>query len=120
MIELILITSFLYFLHLLVPILVKSRMDEAMFERARRSLENLKESLPVFFVLAILSIFLDIEANIDIAFYWIIFRLIFAVLYISGFRRQPANEKGYEAQPLRSLVWMFSIVCLFTMGVNLI
>jgi len=41
-------------------------------------------------------------------------------LYISGFRRQPANEKGYEAQPLRSLAWMLSIVCLFMMGANLI
>ncbi|MDC0484986.1 MAG: MAPEG family protein [SAR86 cluster bacterium] len=120
MIELILITSFLYFLHLLVPIQAKSRMGEAMFERTRRSLENLKESLPVFFALAILSIFLDIEANVEFASYWLSLRFIFAALYISGFRRQPANEKGYEAQPLRSLAWMLSIVCLFMMGANLI
>ena len=91
-----------------------------MFERTRRSLENLKESLPVFFTLAILSISIDHQANLELASIWLSLRVIFAALYISGFIKQPANERGFEAQPLRSLVWMLSVVCLFMMGANLL
>ena len=50
----------------------------------------------------------------------LILRVIFAAIYISGFNLKPANASGQRAQPLRSLVWTLSIVCLFMMGANLI
>jgi hypothetical protein len=55
MIEIILYTLLLYFLQLLLPVILKQRMTEEMFQRSRRATENLKESLPAFLALAILS-----------------------------------------------------------------
>ena len=111
-------------------------MPEGMFERSRRATENLKESLPIFLALAILSLsdidataanislsLSDIDAtaaNISIALSWLSLRVIFAAIYISGFNLKPANASGQRAQPLRSLVWTLSIVCLFMMGAYLI
>jgi uncharacterized MAPEG superfamily protein len=122
MIEIILYTLLLYFLQLFLPIIFKSKMPEGMFERSRRATENLKESLPIFLALAILSLS-DIDAtaaNISIALSWLSLRVIFAAIYISGFNLKPANASGQRAQPLRSLVWTLSIVCLFMMGAYLI
>jgi uncharacterized MAPEG superfamily protein len=120
MIEIILYTLFLYFLQLFLPVMLKSKMTEKMFQRSRRATENLKESLPAFLALAILSIGLDVQANIMIASYWLFLRVIFAVIYISGFNLKPANASGHQAQPLRSLVWTLSVVALFMMGTNFI
>ena len=36
-----------------------------------------------------------------------------------GIGTKPANEKGYEAQPLRSIVWIISIGYLVKMAINL-
>ena len=97
-------------------------MPEGMFERSRRATENLKESLPIFLALAILSLS-DIDAtaaNISIALSWLSLRVIFAAIYISGFNLKPTNASGQRAQPLRSLVWTLSVVSLFMMGANLI
>jgi uncharacterized MAPEG superfamily protein len=52
------------------------------------------------------------------AFFWLLLRVIFAVIYISGFNLKPANEFGHQAQPLRSFVWALSIVVLFDMAFN--
>ena len=120
MIEIILYTLLLYFLQLFLPVTLKRKMTEEMFLRSRRTTENLKESLPAFLVLAILSITLDVQANTVAASFWLLFRVIFAVIYISGFNLKPANESGHQAQPLRSLVWTFSVVALFIMGTNFI
>jgi uncharacterized MAPEG superfamily protein len=120
MIEIILYTLLLYFLQLLLPVILKQRMTEEMFQRSRRATENLKESLPAFLALAILSISLNIETNAVAASWWLFLRVIFAVIYISGFNLKPANESGNQAQPLRSLVWAGSIVVLFDMAINFI
>ena len=103
-----------------LPVTLKRRMTKEMCQRSRRATENLKESLPAFLVLAILSITLDVQANTVAASFWLLFRVIFAVIYISGFNLKPANESGHQAQPLRSLVWTLSVVALFIMGTNFI
>ena len=120
MIKIILFTLFLYFLQLLLPVTLKSKMTEEMIQRSRRATENLKESLPAFLALAILSISLGVQANVETAFYWLILRVIFAAIYISGFNLKPKNASGRQAQPLRSFVWALSIVALFNMGFNFI
>jgi len=119
MTDIILYTALLCLIHIMLPSLVKSKFGEDAAERARKAAHNFAESLPVFFVFAILSIHSNVEANAMVALVWLCFRLIFVVLYVSGLGIKPANEKGYEAQPTRSLIWMGSIVCLVTMGINL-
>ncbi len=119
MIDIILYTSLLALVHIMLPNLVKSRFGEATSERARKAAHNFAESLPVFFVLAILSIYLEVDANVMIGLIWLILRLVYVLLYVSGIGTKPANESGYEAQTVRSLVWVVSIVCLVTMGINL-
>jgi len=120
MIEIILYTLLLYFLQLFLPVTLKRKMTEEMFLRSRRATENLKESLPAFLALAILSISLDVQANVVAASFWLILRVIFAAIYISGFNLKPKNASGRQAQPLRSFVWALSIVALFNMGFNFI
>lgn len=120
MIEIILLTLLLYFFQLFLPLMLKSKMQEDMFERSRRATVNLKESLPIFLALAILSIMVDPQANIIMASSWLSLRVIFAAIYISGFNLKPANAAGQQTQPFRSLVWTLSVVALFMMGANLI
>ena len=120
MIEIILYTLLLYFLQLFLPVTLKRRITEEMFQRSRRATENLKESLPAFLALAILSIILDVQGNVGTAFFWLLLRVIFAAVYISGFNLKAANESGHQAQPLRSFVWALSIVALFDMAINFI
>ena len=120
MIEIILYTLLLYFLQLLLPVTLKRRITEEMFQRSRRATENLKESLPAFLALAILSIILDVQGNVVTAFFWLLLRVIFSAVYISGFNLKAANESGHQAQPLRSFVWALSIVALFNMAINFI
>ena len=110
----------LYFLQLFLPVTLKSKMTPEMFQRSRRATENLKESLPAFLALAILSISLDVQTNDASAYGWLFLRVIFAVIYISGFNLKPANAAGHRSQPLRSFVWALSIVALFNMGFNFI
>tara|TARA_B100001769_G_scaffold251876_1_gene225791 strand:- start:261 stop:623 length:363 start_codon:yes stop_codon:yes gene_type:complete len=120
MIEIILYTLLLYFMQLFLPVTLKRRMTKEMFQRSRRATENLKESLPAFLALAILSIIFDVQANDVSAFFWLLLRVIFAAIYISGFNLKPVNESGHQAQPLRSFVWALSIVALFDMAINFI
>ena len=120
MIEIILYTLLLYFLQLFLPVTLKRKISTEMFQRSRRATENLKESLPAFLALAILSIFLDVQTNTVAASYWLLLRVIFAAIYISGFNLKPPNDSGHQAQPLRSFVWALSIVALFDMAFNFI
>ena len=120
MTQIILFTTLLYLVQIMLPNLVKSRFGETVSESARRAAHNLRESMSVFFVLAVLSIQLDVEANTMIALTWLVLRIVFVLIYVTGFNAKPANEVGKIAQPVRSLVWVISIVCLYSMGVNLI
>ena len=120
MVNIILFTSLLYFVQLILPMSLAKRAGEAPAESARRSLHNLRESLPVFFTFALLSIYLNVEANTLLALIWLVLRIVFVLIYATGFNTKPANQDGYVAQPLRSLAWFGSIICLIMMGINLI
>ena len=119
MIQIILFTTLLYLVQIMLPNLVKSRFGENVSESASRAVNNLRESMSVFFVLAVLSIQLNVEANTMIALIWLVLRIVFVLIYVSGFNAKPANEAGKVVQPIRSLVWVISIVCLYSMGINL-
>ena len=107
MIEIILYTLLLYFLQLFLPVTLKSKMTPEMFQRSRRATENLKESLPIFFACAVLSIVIGVDSFVY-ALSWIIFRIAYVFCYV------------YKLNPYRSIVWMGSIVCLVLMAINLI
>ena len=120
MINIILFTSLLYFIQLILPMSLARRAGEVPAEGARRAAHNLRESLPVFFAFALLSIYFEVQSNTLLALIWLVLRIVFVLIYASGFNTKPANEAGYVAQPLRSLVWFCSIICLIIMGINLI
>ena len=119
MINLIALTALVYFVQLLLPLFLKEGSGER--ERASKALNNLAESLPVFFTLAILSIVLGIEENTALAMYWLISRIVFAVLYTTGIgRKAPVEPSGYEPQVIRSLMWFISVIILIWMTIKLI
>jgi len=113
-------TALLYLIQTLLPMIATKRISESAGERAGKAVHNLRESLPVFFVFAVLSVYFDVESNIMIALVWLILRVAFVAVYVSGINTKPAQESGYEPQPLRSFLWLCSIICLIIMGVNLI
>ena len=119
MINLIALTALVYLVQLLLPLFLKEGSGKR--ERASKALNNLAESLPVFFTLAILSIVLGIEENTALAMYWLISRIVFAVLYTTGIGKKPAKEgTTYEPQAIRSLMWFISIILLIWMTIRLI
>ena len=119
MINIIACTALLYLLQLLLPIFLKAGSGQA--ERASKAVNNLGESLPVFFTLAVLSVVLGVDENISIALSWLIARLLFVAIYISGIGRQEKQvDSGYEPQIIRSLMWFVSIGLLIWMTINLI
>jgi uncharacterized MAPEG superfamily protein len=119
MINIIASTALVYLIQLLLPLFLKE--DSGEKERASKALNNLGESLPVFFAVAILSVILGIEENTSLALYWLISRVLFAVLYTTGIGKKPAKEgTTYEPQVIRSLMWFISIILLIWMTINLI
>ncbi len=75
--------------------------------RIHAATENLKESLPVFFACAVLSIVTGVDSS-GYGLTWIILRIAYVVCYV------------YKLNPYRGIVWMGSIFCLVLMGINLI
>jgi len=117
MINIIASTALVYLIQLLLPLFLKE--DSGEKERASKALKNLGESLPVFFAVAILSVILGIEENTSLALYWLISRVLFAVLYTTGIGKKPEGTT-YEPQAIRSLMWFISIILLIWMTVKLI
>ena len=118
MINVIAATALVYLIQLLLPLFLKEGSER---DRASKALNNLGESLPVFFAVAILSVVLGIEENTSLALYWLISRVLFAVLYATGIGKKPAKEgTTYEPQVIRSLMWFISIILLIWMTINLI
>lgn len=120
MITLILLALLLTFIQLMTPailniknleFLISNRdgsVDEApIIGRARRAGSNLLESLPVFLALAILSIVLDVE-NYNLAMFWLGSRVLYYFTYLFGILY------------LRTILWVISIYCLFSMALALI
>ena len=70
---------------------------------------NLSQSLPVFFVFAILSVIQDVD-NLMVAKIWFGLR----VAYLVG-----AVLNLYKFKLIRPLIWLPSIIALVCMGCNL-
>ena len=78
-------------------------------KRVIRASENLKESLPIFLTLAILSIIME-KDNTLLASYWLILRIGHFITY----------SFGIMFLYIRSVIWIGSIVCLILMSITLI
>ena len=123
MLYIVLATMLMYLIHLMLPTLLtfKNNPDfsnvRQLIEkdtnkpnyvvRIHAATENLKESLPVFFACAVLSIVTGVDSS-GYGLTWIILRIAYVVCYV------------YKLNPYRSIVWMGSIFCLVLMGINLI
>ena len=123
MLYIVLATMLMYLIHLMLPTLLtfKNNPDfsnvRQLIERdtnipnyvvrIHAATENLKESLPVFFACAVLSIVTGVDSS-GYGLTWIILRIAYVVCYV------------YKLNPYRSIVWLGSIFCLVLMGINLI
>ena len=75
--------------------------------RAKRAAANLKESLPAFLALGVLSLVLQVD-NAALMTYWLVLRAAFAVTYIAGLIY------------IRTLFWLGSLACLVMMALALL
>jgi uncharacterized MAPEG superfamily protein len=119
MISVIILAALLYLLQIILPMVLVGRGLHDYAERAQKSVHNYRESLPVFFAFAIISSYSALESNMLPACLWLALRVVFTFIYTSGINLQASNEAGYEAQPIRSIIWLSSVICLIAMGVNL-
>ena len=81
----------------------------ALSERMALAGDNLRQSLQVFLVLAVLSVIMDID-NLMLAQSWLGLR----VLYLLG-----AIVDLYRFKMIRPIIWLPSIIVLVCMGCNL-
>jgi len=123
MLYIVLATMLMYLIHLMLPTLLTFKNNPDYLNvrqlikrdtnipnyvvRINAATENLKESLPVFFACAVLSIVTGVDSS-GYGLTWIILRIAYVVCYV------------YKLNPYRSIVWMGSIFCLVLMGINLI
>lgn len=123
MLYVVLATMLMYLIHLMLPALLtfKNNPDYSNVKqlikrdtnipnhviRIHAATENLKESLPVFFACAVLSIVTGVDSS-GYGLTWIILRIAYVICYV------------YKLNPYRGIVWMGSIICLVLMGINLI
>jgi uncharacterized MAPEG superfamily protein len=78
-------------------------------ERVALASDNLRQSLPLFFVFALLSVILDVD-NLILAQTWFGLR----VAYLLG-----AILNLYRFKMIRPTIWLPSIIVLICMGCNL-
>ena len=123
MLYIVLATMLIYLIHLMLPTLLtfKNNPDYSNINqlirrdtnipnhiiRIHAATENLKESLPIFFACAVLSIVMGVDSS-AYGLSWIILRIAYVICYV------------YKLNPYRSIVWMGSVVCLVLMAINLI
>mgnify|MGYP001181473414 FL=1 len=81
----------------------------ALSERMVSAGDNLRQSLPVFLTLAILSVILDVD-NLMLAQTWLALRVIYLVGSIVDL---------YRFKMIRPIIWLPSIIILVCMGCNL-
>jgi uncharacterized MAPEG superfamily protein len=81
----------------------------ALSERMASAGDNLRQSLPIFMVLAVLSVILEVD-NLMLAQTWLGLR----VLYLLG-----AMADLYRYKMIRPIIWLPSIIVLVCMGCNL-
>lgn len=125
MLEIILITGLLVFLQLTLPPMlavvtgsatasylvgprdVPMENMAASVARAKRAGNNLLETLPVFFTLAVLSIIMEVQTA-ELAAIWLGLRVAYVFAYLMAI------------DYIRTLIWFGSIFCLIMMGLALI
>ena len=81
----------------------------SLSERVALASDNLRQSLPLFLVFALLSVILDVD-NLMLAQAWLGLR----VVYLLG-----AMLNLYRFKMIRPIIWLPSIVVLVCMGFNL-
>jgi len=81
----------------------------ALSERMASAGDNLRQSLPIFMVLAVLSVILEVN-NLMLAQTWLGLR----ILYLLG-----AMADLYRFKMIRPIIWLPSIIVLVCMGCNL-
>ena len=74
-------------------------------DRAKRSLKNLFETLPIFIGLILLSIMNDVDNSL-LAMIWLLSRIIYVPVYIAGINY------------LRTGIWAIALICLIIMSIN--
>jgi uncharacterized MAPEG superfamily protein len=82
----------------------------ALSERLSLASDNLRQTLPIFLVFAVLSVVLDVD-NLLNAQLWLGFR----ILYLLG-----AVFNLYQFKMVRPVVWAPSVLILLMMGANLV
>jgi len=123
MIYIVLSTMLMYLIHLMLPTILLFKINDDYSNvkqiikknsnipdyviRINLATENLKESLPVFFACAVLSIVTGVD-SVSFGIAWLCLRLAYTFCYI------------YKLNPLRSIMWFGSIICLMLMALNLI
>ena len=81
--------------------------ESLYYARAKRAAANLRESLPAFLVLGVLSIVSEVDNSVLMT-YWLLLRTAFAISYIAG------------AIYIRTILWLGSLACLVMMALALL
>lgn len=85
-----------------------SKMTD-LSQRVALASDNLRQSLPLFFIFSVLSVILDVD-NLMLAQIWLILR----ITYLLG-----AMFNLYRYKMIRPIIWLPSIIVLICMGCNL-
>ena len=85
-----------------------SKMTD-LSRRVALASDNLRQSLPLFFIFSILSVILNVD-NLMLAQIWLILR----IAYLLG-----AMFNLYRYKMIRPIIWLPSIVVLVCLGCNL-
>ena len=85
-----------------------SKMTD-LSQRVALASDNLRQSLPLFFIFSVLSVILDVD-NLMLAQIWLILR----IAYLLG-----AMFNLYRYKMIRPIIWLPSIIVLICMGCNL-
>ncbi|MDB2534504.1 MAPEG family protein [Gammaproteobacteria bacterium] len=85
-----------------------SKMTD-LSQRVALASDNLRQSLPLFFIFSVLSVILDVD-NLMLAQIWLILR----IAYLLG-----AIFNLYRYKMIRPIIWLPSIIVLISMGCNL-
>ena len=85
-----------------------SKMTD-LSQRVALASDNLRQSLPLFFIFSVLSVILDVD-NLMLAQIWLILR----IAYLLG-----AIFNLYKYKMIRPIIWLPSIIVLISMGCNL-
>jgi len=85
----------------------EARTPSVMQARIERAANNLKESLPAFLALCLLSMIQNVDITL-LAITWLGLRVAYIPCYLFGLN------------PFRSIIWIGSLVCLIMMAMELV